>query len=130
MLITLELGCGASQKTRGAHTLRLNGTEAAGEDSLANEGDRKAQIKGVDGSPLSSALLARLIEDLLDKRCPVIIIVLENVASDLDQEGIKDTLVPLVKDVTNLRGREANAALQEIICLENLALALHSKASR
>lgn len=119
LLITIELGRGAGQKAGSAHTLRLDGAEAAGKDSLTNEGDRKAQVERVDGSPLACALLASLVEDLLDKRLPVIIIELENVASNLDQEGVQDALVPLVKDVANLRGRKAKTALQEIICLES-----------
>lgn len=119
LLVTFELGSGATKDGAGTGTVVLESTQAAGEDSLANEGDGHAEVKGVDGGPLAGTLLAGLVKDLLDERSSVVVVVVEDVTGDFDQEGVKDTSVPLAEDITNLLGGEAETALEEVIGLTN-----------
>ena len=87
-LVTLELGGRTSKDLAGADTLILDSTEAAREDSLADKSDGHAEVEGVDGGPLASALLASLIKNLLEEGSAIVILELENVRCDLNQEGI------------------------------------------
>jgi len=117
LLVTFELGSGATEDGASTGTVVLESTQAAGEDSLANESDGHAKVKGVDGGPLAGTLLAGLVKDLLDERSAVVVVVVEDVTGDFDQEGVKDTSVPLGEDIANLRGGETETALEEVIGL-------------
>ena len=119
LLVAGELGGRARKLGAGTDTLRLESTQATGEDSLADQGDGHAEIQRVDGSPLASTLLASLVEDLLNQRLAVVVIVSENVAGDLDQERVQDTVVPLGKNLSDLRDGHAHAALHDVIGLTN-----------
>jgi hypothetical protein len=57
LLVTSELGLGASEDLRGTNTLVLDGGEAAGKDSLTNQGDGHAVVEGRDDGPLTGSLL-------------------------------------------------------------------------
>lgn len=122
LLVAGELGGGATEELAGTATVGLEGTQTTGEDGLSDQGDRHAQVQGVDGSPLASALLAGLVEDLLNQRSAVVIVVAENVAGDLDQEGVQDTAVPLVENVRDLGDRHSEATFHDIVRLCRLAL--------
>lgn len=117
LFVTGEFGARATQDVASTDTLVLLGTQATGKDCLANESDGHTEVKGVDGGPLAGTLLTGLVEDLLDKRCAVVVVVVENIASDFNQEGVEDTLVPLGEDVTNLLAGESKTALEEVIGL-------------
>lgn len=117
LFVTGEFGARATQDFASTDTLVLLGTQATGKDCLANESDGHTEVKGVDGGPLAGTLLTGLVEDLLDKRCAVVVVVVENIASDFNQEGVEDTLVPLGEDVTNLLAGESKTALEEVIGL-------------
>jgi hypothetical protein len=122
LLVTLELGGGASEKGAGTDTLVLDGAEAAREDSLTDEGDGHAKVKGVDGGPLAGTLLAGLVEDLLNKRGSVGVVVLEDITGDLNQERVKDSLVPLVENFTDFVGGKTDTALQDVVGLKKYGL--------
>ena len=117
LLVTGEFGGRTAQDVASTDTLVLLSTQATGEDSLANESDGHTKVKGVDGGPLAGTLLAGLVEDLVDERGTVVVVVVENIAGDFDQEGVKDTLVPLGEDITNLLAGESKTALEEVIGL-------------
>lgn len=117
LLVTGEFGGGTAQDVASLDTLVLLGTQATREDGLANESDGHTKVKGVDGGPLASTLLTGLVEDLVDEGCAIVIVVVQNVTSDLDQEGVKDTLVPLGEDIANLLAGESKTALHEVIGL-------------
>lgn len=117
LLVTGELGGGAAEDLASLDTLILDRTEAASIDRLTNQGHGHTEIQRVHGSPLASALLASLVEDLLNKRNAVVVIIAEDVTRDLDQEGVKDTLVPLVEDLSDLGGMHAQTTLHNIVCL-------------
>lgn len=117
LLVTFKLGSGATQDGAGPGTVVLESTQAAGKDSLANEGDRHAEVKRIDGGPLAGTLLASLVKDLLDERSAVVVVVVEDVTGDFDQEGVKDTSVPLGENIANLLGGETKTALEEVIGL-------------
>jgi hypothetical protein len=96
LLVALEgLAGGGGDDLGGADTLLLDGREASGEDGLADEGDGHAVVEGVNGGPLAGTLLAGLVEDLADDRDAVSVVEAEDVAGDLDQERVEDTVVPL-----------------------------------
>ena len=117
-LVAGEAGGRTLEDLAGTATLVLESTEAAGEDSLANQSDGNAQVQSVDGGPLAGTLLASLVEDLLDKRGAVVVIIVEDIAGDLNQEGVQNTGVPLGEDVTNLLARQTKAALEDIVGLD------------
>lgn len=117
LLVTFKLGSGATENVAGTDTLVLDGREATREDSFTDEGDRHAEVEGVDGSPLSGTLLTGLVEDLLNEGCAVLVVVLEDITGDLNQEGVEDTLVPLVENFTDLVGGKTNTALEDIVGL-------------
>lgn len=117
LLVTGEFGSGTAQDVASLDTLVLLGTQATREDGLANESDGHTKVKGVDGGPLASTLLTGLVEDLVDEGCAVVVVVVQNVTSDFDQEGVKDTLVPLGEDIANLLAGESKTALHEVIGL-------------
>lgn len=117
LLVALELGSRATQDSAGAATLILQGAEAAGEDSLADQGDGHAEVESVDGGPLTGTLLASLVKDLLNKGSAIGVIVVKDVTGDLDQERVQNTSVPLGENITNLLGGETQAALHNIVGL-------------
>ena len=57
LLVTRELGVGAREDLGGTDTLVLDGREAAGKDSLADQGDGHAVVESRDDSPLAGSLL-------------------------------------------------------------------------
>jgi len=117
LLVTLELGVWTAELLAGTHALVLERGQAPRKDSLANESHGLAQVECVDGSPFAGTLLARGIEDLLDKRCPVVVVEVEDVAGNFDEEGVEHALVPLGKDVRNLLVGNLEAALQDVVGL-------------
>lgn len=117
LLVTGELSVRTAQDVASTDTLVLLSTQATGKDGLANESDGHTKVKGVDGGPLAGTLLTGLVEDLVDEGCAVVVVVVQNVTSDFDQEGVKDTLVPLGEDITNLLAGESKTALEEVIGL-------------
>jgi hypothetical protein len=117
LLVTLELGGRATENGASAATLILKGTEAAGEDSLSDQGDGHAEVKGVNGSPLAGTLLASLVEDLVNKGSAIVIVVVKDITGDLNEEGVENTRVPLGENITNLLGGETETTLQDIVGL-------------
>lgn len=117
LLVTLEDGGGSAEDGAGAATLVLEGREAAREDRLADQGDGHAEVKGVDGGPLSGTLLAGLVEDLVDEGSAVGVVVVENITGDFNEEGVENTSVPLGENITNLLGGETDTTLEDIVGL-------------
>lgn len=102
----------------GTATLSLDGGQATGKDSFTDQGDWHAEIQGVDGSPLSSSLLAGRVENLVEERSVVgRVVVVEDVTGDFNEEGVEDALVPLGEDVTDLLVAETDTTLQDIVGL-------------
>lgn len=123
LLVALKLAAVAGnilELGRGNSTLLLDAGQAAGQDSLSNEGDGHAEVEGVNSSPLAGTLLASLVEDLLNERSAVVVVEVHDVAGDLNEERVQDTLVPLGEDVTNLLVGEAEGALHDVVGLDML----------
>ena len=97
--------------------LVLDGGQAAGQDGLGDEGDGLAEVKSVDGGPLAGTLLAGLVEDLLDERGAIVVVEVEDVAGDLNEEGVQDALVPLGEDVAHLLVGELKGTLHDVVGL-------------
>lgn len=119
LLVALELGSRTAQDGAGAATLILESTEAAREDSLTDQGDGHAEVQSIDGGPLAGTLLASLVEDLVNKGSAIVVVVVEDITGDLDQEGVKNTGVPLGENITNLLGGETDTALEDIVGLND-----------
>ena len=83
------------------------------------ERTRHASVESSDGSPLAGTLLTSLVKNLGYERLAIVVLELEDVGSDLDKEGVKDTLVPGVKDVGDLILREAETTLENVVRLCN-----------
>ena len=119
LLVTSEVRGGALELLAGAGTLGLEGRKAAGEDSLADEGYGLAEVKSVDGGPLAGTLLASRVEDLLEEGRAILVVVVHDVAGDLDEERVEHALVPLSEDVTYLLVGHANTTLHDVVGLGN-----------
>lgn len=118
LLVTGELGdLGSLQDTASLDTLVLQAGQASREDSLANQGDGHTEVKSVDGGPLAGTLLASGVKDLLNDGDTVVIIEAEDVTSDLDKEGVKNTAVPLLEDITHLSVGHAETTLHNVVDL-------------
>ena len=63
--------------------------------------------------------MAGSVENLFNDRDTVVVVEAENVASDLDQERVEDTSVPLGKDFGNLLFVETETALENVVGLGN-----------
>jgi hypothetical protein len=61
---------GPFENLRGGHALVLESGEAAGEDALADQRQRHAEVERGDRRPLAGALLSGGVEDLVDQRRP------------------------------------------------------------
>src|SRR5687767_7424757 len=123
LLVTLEVVVAANELELGGglSTLVLDAGKAASQDGLGDQGDRHAEVKGVDSGPLASTLLAGLVEDLLNKGLAILVVVVHDVTSDLDQERVEDALVPLGEDITHLLVGETEGTLHDIVGLWNHA---------
>ena len=121
LLVTGEAGGGALEELGGTATLLLEGRKAAGEDRLADESDGHAEVESVDGGPLAGTLLASRVHDLLEKRRTVLVVEVEDVTGDLDEEGVKDTLVPLGEDITHLLVGETKTTLHDVVGLQKIS---------
>lgn len=122
LLVALKLAAAARLKLearRGIGTLVLHGRKTAAQDGLGNQGDGHAEVQRVDGSPLAGALLAGLVEDLLDEGLAVIVVVVHDVAGDFNQERVQDTLVPFGKDIAHLLVGEAEDTLHDVVGLKS-----------
>lgn len=73
----------------------LDGGQASRENGFTDQSDGATQVEGVDGGPLSGTLLTGLVEDLGDNGLSIVVLLSEDVSSDLDQERVKNALVPL-----------------------------------
>ena len=78
-----------------------------------------AGIEGSNGSPLSGALLASLVQNLGHHGLTIIVLELEDVCGDLDLERVEDTLVPSQEDVSNFVLAEIKTALEDVVGLSN-----------
>ena len=120
LLVTGEVRGGALELLAGADTLSLEGRKAAREDSLADESHGLAEVKSVDGGPLAGTLLASRVEDLLEEGSAILVVVVHDVAGDLNEERVEHALVPLSEDVTDLLVGQANTTLEDVVGLEFL----------
>lgn len=107
------------QDRGGLDTLTLNSRQTSGKDSLTDKGQWDTQVQGVHCGPLTSTLLASLVQDLLNKRSAIGIVVVQDISGDLDQEGVQDTLVPLRKHITNLLVGQATNGLHDVVGLRD-----------
>lgn len=118
-LVTSEVGSGATEDAVGTATLVFEGRKATGKDSLADQSDRHTEVQSIDGGPLAGALLAGLVEDLLNEGNTIVVVVVEDVASDFNEEGVQNTGVPLGEDITNLLARHTETTLHDIVGLSS-----------
>lgn len=118
LLVAFKLGGRAFEDSAGAATLVLKGAEAAREDRLADQSDRHAEVKSVDGGPFTGTLLAGLVEDLVNKGSTIVVVVAEDITGDLNEEGVENTGVPLGENITNLLGRKTDTTLEDIVGLK------------
>ena len=88
-----------------SHTLVLQRREAAREDALTDQRDGLAQVERGDRRPLAGSLLSGRVEDLVDHRLAVVVLLGEDLGRDLDQVAVKFALVPFGEDLTATRRR-------------------------
>ena len=115
LLIAREAGAGSIEETSSTATLSLERGQAAGEDSLADKSDGHTKVQSVDGGPLAGTLLTSRVHDLLDDGNTILVVLVHDVASDLDQERVKDTSVPLGEDITDLLVAETETTLHDVV---------------
>ena len=108
-----RLDLGAAEHLGRADTLIAERREAACEHGLADERHGLAEVEGVNGGPLAGALLAGAVEDLGDDRLAVSVLVCKHVARDLNEERVEHTLIPLGKDVGDVKLAQAETDLED-----------------
>ena len=64
---------------------------------------RHSGVKSGDSGPFSGTFLLSFVQDLGQDRFTVIVIKFEDLGGDLDQERVKDTLIPRQEDVGDFR---------------------------
>jgi hypothetical protein len=78
------------------------------------------EVKGRDGGPLSGTLLASGVNNEINNVLSSLIILLtEDVGSDLNEEGVKVALVPLVKDDSKLVVAQTKEVLEQLVSLSD-----------
>lgn len=118
LLVALEgFNLRASELLGSGNTLVLDGGQAASEDSLANESDGHAEVEGIDGCPLSGSLLTSNVSNLGDEGLAIVIVVAEDIAGDLNEEGVEHALVPCFEDVGNFCLLKTKATLENVVGL-------------
>lgn len=115
--VSSELRCGSLELSAGTDTFVLEGAQATSKHGLADKGDRYSEIESVYGGPLASSLLASGIEDLFQDWRSIAVLVAEDIASNFDEEGVQNALVPLLENVSHLFLRHSQTALHDIISL-------------
>lgn len=103
----------------GTHALLLDCRQATCEHSLADKRNGSASVKGSDCCPFSGTFLTSLVKNFCDEGFTVVVVEFKNVGSNLDEEGVKDTLVPRCEDVSDLAFVDTKATLKNIIGLSD-----------
>ena len=83
-----------------------------------------AGIESIHRGPLASALLAGLVENLGDKGLAIVVLEAEDVGGNLDEERVKDALVPLSENIAHLLAGKTKTTLHNVVGLRLLALVL------
>ena len=117
LAVTREAGGRAIQKTGSTATLLLERTQATGEDGLSDQGNGHTEIERVDGGPLSGTLLTGRVHDLLNNGNTIVVILVHDVAGNLDQERVENALVPLCENVADLLVAHTETALHDVVGL-------------
>ena len=119
LLVTLELALSANElkNLRGLGTLLLDGRKTTGKDCLSDQGNWHAEIKSVDGGPLSGTLLSSRIHNFLEERSSVIVVEVHDIAGNFDQERVENTLVPSRENIANLLVWHSESTLHDIVGL-------------
>jgi hypothetical protein len=121
LAVSREAWAGPLEKTSSATTLLLERTQATSEHGLADQSNRHAEIQSVDGGPLAGTLLASGIHDLLNNGDTVVVVLVHDVAGNLNEERVEDALVPLGEDVTHLLVAHSKTALHDVVRLSSVS---------
>jgi hypothetical protein len=106
----------AAQHARRGHALVLLRGQAAGQDRLADQRERNAQVQRRDHGPFPRSLLPGRVEDQIDKRLLRLgVAVGEDVAGDLDQVAIQPALVPAIENVVQRVSVKAAQAGKQVV---------------
>ncbi len=99
-------------------TLALERRDGTGGNGGLDAGRRHTHVLGFDGGPFSRALLAGLVEDHVDHRATGNrVLGGQHLCRNLDEVGFEAALVPLGKDVGNLRRAHLQAVAKDAVDL-------------
>jgi hypothetical protein len=118
----VSTSCNSGRKNLGGlNTVLLEGRQATGKDSLADQGQGLAEIQSGHGSPLSGSLLSSRVQDAIDNVLAgaILLLLAEDVGSDLDQERVQITLVPLGEGISELIVGDAQQLFKEMVRFSN-----------
>jgi len=101
------------QNLRRFYALFLQRRQAARKDRFADQSQRLTQIERADRRPLARALLAGRIQNLIDNRLAVFVLLGKDVPGNLDQVAVQFALVPFRENRMQLIGAQAKPALQQ-----------------
>src|SRR5665213_972246 len=107
-----DLGC--------PHPLVLLAGQRPGEYRFCDRGQRHTEIeRGLAGPPASTLLLG-LVSDHIHKCLPRSAVPLrENIGRDLDEVGLKPSLIPFAEDRCKLSRRQPEGMAEEVVALGN-----------
>jgi hypothetical protein len=117
LAVSREAWAGSIENTGSTSALRLERTQATSEDCLTDQGHRHSEVQSVDGGPLAGTLLTSGVHDLLDNGSAIIVVLVHDIASNLDQERVEHALVPLGEDIAHLLVGHAKSTLHDIVGL-------------
>ena len=110
-----KAGFGPLQDLRSFDALVFHGGQAAGEDGFADQRDGHAEVERADAGPLAGAFLAGGVEDLIDHRLAVIVLLGEDFGGDFDEVAVEFALVPFGEDLVQFVGAQAEAVLEQLV---------------
>ena len=104
---------------RSRNPLILQRRQAPRKHALPNQCHRLPQVQRRDSRPLPRSFLSRRIQNLVEHRQPVLILLRKDRRRNLNQVTIELTLVPLRKHLGKLVRRQPQSVLQKLIGLAN-----------
>src|SRR5665213_867693 len=105
------------QRLRRRYALVFQRTQATSEHALADKRHRNAVVQRVDGRPLTRTLLSRSVQNFVQNRRAVVVLLPKNRCRNLNKVAVKLTLVPLRKDFRKLIRRQTQPILQQLVGL-------------
>ena len=112
--VVIEDRPGVTQAGSRSHPFLFHRRQGACKHRLGNQGQRNAELQGVDCCPATGALLSGRIQDVVDACAAIRLGDLQDLGGDLDEIRRQWTLVPAREDRCDLLRRHAQAVAHQL----------------